>query len=80
MDHDYAVSTRGYQSDQPSILPLALSPARSPFAAWLNLRLVKVTPYQKDSFRPNCMILPPGYEISRLITPALPEKTLYPGR
>ena len=26
-DHDYAVPTRGYQSDQPSLSPLVLSPA-----------------------------------------------------
>ncbi len=51
-DHDYAVPTRGYQSDQPSHSPLVLSPALSPsFAAVpLTLRIDKVAPYQKISF------------------------------
>lgn len=31
-DHDYAVPTRGYQSDQPSHLPLVPSPALLPSA------------------------------------------------
>ena len=36
-DHDCAVSTRGYQSDQPSHLPLSLSPALHPPTAGSNL-------------------------------------------
>src|ERR1700694_2613959 len=54
-DHDNAVSTRGYQTDQPSHWPLVLSPAR-PFSskqARLNLGLDTVAPYQKISFNPN---------------------------
>jgi len=49
-DHDCAVSTRGYQSDQPSHWPLVLSPALSLlFAeARLNLNLDTVAPYQKE--------------------------------
>jgi hypothetical protein len=50
--HDYAVATRGYSSDQPSLLPLALSSALLPpkarlhkNVAWLNLTLDKVAPY-----------------------------------
>jgi len=53
-DHDYAVSTRGYQSDQPSHWPLVLSPAR-PFSsaqARLNLGLDTVAPYQKETSSP----------------------------
>src|SRR6202022_2089111 len=55
-DHDCAVSTRGYQSDQPSHWPLVLSPPLSlQFAeARLNSRLDTVAPYQKLSFNPNC--------------------------
>src|SRR5437016_7564636 len=56
-DHDYAVSTRGYQSDQPSHWPLVLSPAR-PFSsaqARLNLGLDTVAPYQKTYFSANCI-------------------------
>src|SRR3954464_11530581 len=36
-DHDCAVSTRGYQSDQPSHLPLALLPALHSSTAGSNL-------------------------------------------
>src|SRR5437016_2434264 len=49
-DHDCAVSTRGYQTDQPSHRPLVLSPALSPTSseARLNLRLDTVAPYQNS--------------------------------
>ena len=54
-DHDCAVPTRGYQSDQPSQLPLLLSPdlpakgrsrlPKTQSTARLNLTLDRVAPY-----------------------------------
>src|SRR5215831_9023181 len=51
-DHDCAVPTRGYQTDQPSHLPLFLSPALSPSIKsktqpGSTRGLDKVAPYQK---------------------------------
>ena len=45
-DHDYAVSTRGYQSDQPSHLPLVLSPALCHLWPSITQALDNVAPYQ----------------------------------
>jgi hypothetical protein len=57
-DHDCAVSTRGYQSDQPSHLPLVLSPAQllsfvQSFTTRLHVKLDKVAPYQNNNFNPS---------------------------
>ena len=60
-DHDCAVSTRGYQSDQPSHLPLVLSPAQlrsvvQSFTTRLHVKLDKVAPYQNRNRNPICMV------------------------
>src|SRR6266699_983526 len=60
-DHDCAVSTRGYQSDQPSHLAISLSPALHPPRLIQNLvrrrkplkqAPDKVAPYQKINLKP----------------------------
>jgi len=52
-DHDYAVPTRGYQSDQPSHLPLFLSPALCLTRPSLTWPIDNVAPYQNVSFNPS---------------------------
>src|SRR5262245_15501595 len=54
-DHDCAVPTRGYQSDQPSHLPLVssqallLSALQRSFTKWWYVSLDKIAPYQKQT-------------------------------
>src|SRR5690349_5009953 len=69
-DHDCAVPTRGYQSDQPSHLLLPATRAASPLYApgsaltsacgshllWFFVTLDKVAPYQNISFSASCRI------------------------
>src|SRR5712691_2992803 len=54
-DHDYAVPTRGYQSDQPSHLPLFLSSAPCLPRASHTWAIDNVAPYQNLSFTPSCI-------------------------
>ena len=63
-DHDYAVSTRGYQSDQPSLFPHRLLPAL--WLDWFYLLvkarvipdLDKNAPYQNTNWALNWMMRP----------------------
>jgi hypothetical protein len=49
-DHDYAVPTRGYQSDQPSHSPRVLSPALCRLWPSFTSALDNIAPYQNKSF------------------------------